>query len=782
MIPTVTLTPKLKASFQAAYSKYQILLFSAPCGFGKTVLVHALLPESQTAFFNAAEMPFAPVIGKKIKNVVIDDLQNLKAPDGADSVCRMIRENPAKKFLLLSRGTEPGWLMPFSFTGKSKVFGMSELLMDRSALRLMLDQNGIQIDEATLSTIDHDCDGYPLALALTSRYLASGKSYTPIAFEQVKREVFLYLEESVFRPFTLSQRRLLLSVAPFENFTVEMASSVSGDSEAGMILDNLSRETSFLLFDKVNVYRIRPLFREFLIWETERTYSQTEKQEFLKRAGLYYELHGDISHALDCYSKGGESCKVSELLEKHALLHPGIGHYYETEQYYRSLAKEQVLSSPSLMCGMSILCAMTSGFEQSEEWYRALRDYATALKHSDTEYREVYAKLYYLDIALPQRGIHNMTDLILDLFKASSKRKLMLPAMSVTSTLPSLMNGGKDFCEWSKQDELLYHTMRKPVEAILGRDGVGIADCAICESKFEKGDDISGRLLNLISRLGEIQNRGTPDIEFAVIGLLARNRVERGEVSSAKQAVLSLRERFLQSGEERFLPNIDSLLCRIALLTGDTEQVIRWMHEKAPTDTLRLHAMWRYQYLTLAMAHLAMGENTEVLYCLAPLLPYCEKCERNMDLIYIRTLSAIAHYRLNDTAWKKEWCAALDSCCNYRFITPTSQFGAAVLPLLQSGAWKREKAFVSRLTEEARKQAIYYPGFLKPAFVVENNLTDTEIIVLRLMCSNKSNQEIADTLGIKLPTVKTHVSHILQKLNVKSRGEAKDTAQQMKLV
>lgn len=50
--------------------------------------------------------------------------------------------------------------------------------------------------------------------------------------------------------------------------------------------------------------------------------------------------------------------------------------------------------------------------------------------------------------------------------------------------------------------------MRIPVEAVLGKDGVGLADCAIAESKFEKGEDISGRILLLVSQLGEVQ-KGT---------------------------------------------------------------------------------------------------------------------------------------------------------------------------------------------------------------------------------------------------------------------------------
>ena len=49
--------------------------------------------------------------------------------------------------------------------------------------------------------------------------------------------------------------------------------------------------------------------------------------------------------------------------------------------------------------------------------------------------------------------------------------------------------------------------------------------------------------------------------------------------------------------------------------------------------------------------------------------------------------------------------------------------------------------------------------------------------MLRLICADKSNAEIGELLGIRLPTVKTHVSHILQKLDVSRRSEAIRAAQ-----
>jgi DNA-binding NarL/FixJ family response regulator len=51
------------------------------------------------------------------------------------------------------------------------------------------------------------------------------------------------------------------------------------------------------------------------------------------------------------------------------------------------------------------------------------------------------------------------------------------------------------------------------------------------------------------------------------------------------------------------------------------------------------------------------------------------------------------------------------------------------------------------------------------------NLTAREHDVLKLL-AGASNQQIADELFISVKTASVHVSHILAKLNVASRGEA----------
>lgn len=78
--------------------------------------------------------------------------------------------------------------------------------------------------------------------------------------------------------------------------------------------------------------------------------------------------------------------------------------------------------------------------------------------------------------------------------------------------------------------------------------------------------------------------------------------------------------------------------------------------------------------------------------------------------------------------------------------------------------------------------AVYYPDFLRPRRKMTGPLSATERQVLRLICADKSNAEIGEALGIKLATVKVHVSHILVKLNVSRRGEAKTAAEKLRLI
>ena len=178
-------------------------------------------------------------------------------------------------------------------------------------------------------------------------------------------------------------RRFLLELASFETFDLEMARMVSGNPHAGEMLDWLQRNTTMLRYDGIQQFRFWPQFRRFLLWEMEREYSEEKRRAMFNRGGMYYELKEDYPRALACYTKGGDHTKVPDLLIRNAELHPGMGHYQEMEKYYRALSEEKILAHPSLMQGMSMLCALSMDYEGSERWYDELRKYAERCGRQD---------------------------------------------------------------------------------------------------------------------------------------------------------------------------------------------------------------------------------------------------------------------------------------------------------------------------------------------------------------------------------------------------------------
>ena len=209
------------------------------------------------------------------------------------------------------------------------------------------------------------------------------------------------------------------------------------------------------------------------------------------------------------------------------------------------------------------------------------------------------------------------------------------------------------------------------MEAVLGRDSVCLADCAIAESKFEKGEDVAGRMLSLLPQMNEVRNHGTSDMEFAVSGLLARSQLANGQAMDARRTIEVLHEYFVERGLTRFLPNMDAMLCRIDMHTGDLDAADAWYREEAPREPTHLNVMRRYQYLTQAMVELADGRPDAALLTLAPLEPYIQNCARIIDGIHLNVLTAIALRRKKDERWRERLTAALDAAAFYpHFLEP----------------------------------------------------------------------------------------------------------------
>lgn len=96
-----------------------------------------------------------------------------------------------------------------------------------------------------------------------------------------------------------------------------------------------------------------------------------------------------------------------------------------------------------------------------------------------------------------------------------------------------------------------------------------------------------------------------------------------------------------------------------------------------------------------------------------------------------------------------------------------------------------EKDAIVRAIRAVAAGESYVPAHLAKKLSERNlhaTLSPRETEVLQLVARGKANKEIADELGLSIPTVKTHLAHILEKLDAPDRTRAVTVAMERGLL
>lgn len=427
--------------------EYSVIYIYAQIGWGKTSVTLEYLKQKKIPFLyaQAGKNNFQQAISEaKTKVVVVDDLQDILLENEEylkENFYQLLREH---KFIFLSRAYMPAWMKPYQIIGQMGIMDSETLRFSNKEVEKYLGMKGIQMDEPDLYKFCRATIGYPLALTFSAHWIAAGERRIPYIGEKARKDIFDYYDELLFQNWSRELYTFMLQMSGFDQFTLKLATMVTGDPFVGNLIEEAGKVGSFL-FKTGDEYTIESFFREYLQYKQKQIFSETAIQNIYHNAGLYYELESDLKNALKYYSLCQDSNKIHELLARNSELHPGIGSYIEVEEYYHALSEEQILQSPVLMSGMCMLCSLKMQVEESEYWYEKLKEFGQQLRKTDLQYKYVIGKLCWLDIALPHRGSANVEKILLDMMWKKQNKEIAIHEFSITSNLPSVVNGGKDF-------------------------------------------------------------------------------------------------------------------------------------------------------------------------------------------------------------------------------------------------------------------------------------------------------------------------------------------------
>jgi len=154
-----------------------------------------------------------------------------------------------------------------------------------------------------------------------------------------------------------------------------------------------------------------------------------------------------------------------------------------------------------------------------------------------------------------------------------------------------------------------------------------------------------------------------------------------------------------------------------------------------------------------------------------------------MDLV-MDGMNGIEATREILSQWRDAKVIIVTSFLDNEKLRPALEAGAKSYVLKTSTAMQIADAIrktaqgMSVLDEKVQTQMISAFQTDEP---LHHTLTNREKEILKLMSEGKTNQQIAEALFITIKTVKTHVSHILSKLDVADRTQAVVYAYQQEL-
>lgn len=168
MNQTIAMNPQVAGRFKTFMESGRILLFSAPCSFGKTAVAKELLKGHKVCAISADETDFthfSPDEGRDV--ILIDQLQLLQNQEEQQALSALIDANPQKRFVFLTRGTVPGWLIPFQFSGMMITVHTDLLFLGRDETAKLLKNFQLHLSESEFSAFLRDSQGYPLAAVIS---------------------------------------------------------------------------------------------------------------------------------------------------------------------------------------------------------------------------------------------------------------------------------------------------------------------------------------------------------------------------------------------------------------------------------------------------------------------------------------------------------------------------------------------------------------------------------------------------------------------------------------
>jgi LuxR family transcriptional regulator, maltose regulon positive regulatory protein len=755
--------------------------------------------------------------------LIIDDLHELTSPEALTQLTRLLEKLPQHVHAILaSRRDLPLRLHKLRLAGQLAELRTEDLRFTQRETRDFVQASGIALSEAGATKLHQRTEGWAAGLRLAAISLASSQDPERFVdeFSGSNRTVAEYLLAEMLNCQPADVQQLLLRTSLLDRVNGELADLLTGQPGSERILLDLEDANAFVVsLDPARTwFRYHHLFADLLRLELRRRLP-AELPLLHQQAAKWFSEHGEIIDAIRHTQAAGDWSDAARQLADHSFGMTLDGQAQTIQTLLRAFPAGAVTGGPDLSLARATSDLARGNLDEAAAHLAvaeaSISSTAPARKHR----LEVATAALRLSLARHRGHLASVIDQVRflaspvsgqsdeDISLDSDLRAVALMNLGIVEAWAlgnpeserHLQEGadlarkiGRPYLEVACLAQLAFASKIEPfattrrrcreaialaeqhgwgAEPIIAPALVNLAGTHIWAGEFDEGGRWlqraaraletdtgpgirlllhigAGILLSGRGRLAEAlaEYRAAEELQaqldgsHALAGQLASWRLSTqarlGQVSEASAALAALDAELAAAGE---IANARAAIC---LADGDPAAALAAVHD--------------------------------VLHGIAPVIGYVTVVEAH--LLAAQAYSELGEQRPAATA--AECALALAEAD--RLVLPFAMTGSLELleamPRLQTA----HAALRAQVLDVLRGSSI--PPGDEPSLLEIEQLSPSELRVLRYLPTNLSRPEIASALSVSVNTVNTHIRNIYAKLQAQDRSTAVQRAREMRLL
>ena len=753
--------------------------------------------------------------------LIIDDLHELSSAEAAEQLTALLtRLPPGVHAVVATRRDPPLRLHQLRLAGGLAEIRAAQLRFTEDETRALLAAAGITLPGPVVATLHHRTEGWAAGLRLAALSLAGHPNPERFVaeFSGSDRAVAEYLMAEMLDRQPPQVQRLLLRTSLLDRVNGELADLLTGATGSERILLDLEDANAFVVsLDPGRTwFRYHHMFSGLLRLELRRTLPG-DIPELHRLAARWFADHAQAADAIRHLQAAGDWTEAARLLADHALSltldgqagtvgallrsfpartsedFPGLAlvyaiadldqHRLDQADAHLDMARAYAATTPPdrqyrlrmAIASLDLLSARLRGhFDGVFEQVGALPSPAAGQSNADVALGSDLRAVALLNLGVTEAWSLRLADSERYLLEgAALARDIGRPYLEVAclAHLGFAATGhsfalARRYCEDAIAQAARHGWDAEPVIAPAQATLAGIL---IWTGEFDHGERWLDRARHA-TRAG-----GEPGIRLLIHLISALLPAARGQYREAlAEFVAAGQVQALMVGEHALTSRVTAWTIATQVRLGNVERA-RATHA-ALTDRLAATGEIRNAAAVIRLAEQdpagARRELRAVLGGSAPVNPY-------LTLVEAHLLDALACRDLGDERAAR---AAVEQALHL------AEPDRLILPFAMTGAWQLLTALLPQETSHAALVAdildTVHGGALGHAAAPASaeQLSPSELRVLRYLPTNLTRPEIAGQLSVSLNTVNTHIRRIYTKLGATDRSSAVQRGRELRLL